>query len=83
MFAALGGGLIVIASCRPRAQQESGEARRRARPQPISPRGSTSTSDGRVTAYTGKVEIGQNIRTSLAQVVADELRVPLERDRRS
>ncbi len=33
---------------------------------------------GRVTAYTGKVEIGQNIRTSLSQVVADELRVPIE-----
>ena len=32
---------------------------------------------GHVTAYTGKVEIGQNIRTSLAQTVADELRVPL------
>ena len=31
----------------------------------------------RVTAFTGKVEIGQNIRTSLAQVVADELRVPI------
>jgi isoquinoline 1-oxidoreductase len=34
--------------------------------------------DGRVTAFTGKVEIGQNIRTSLAQSVADELRVPFE-----
>ena len=32
---------------------------------------------GHVTAYTGKVEIGQNIRTSLAQTIADELRVPL------
>ena len=32
---------------------------------------------GRVTAYTGKVEIGQNVRTSLAQTIADELRVPL------
>lgn len=32
---------------------------------------------GRVTAYTGKVEIGQNIRTSLAQTISDELRVPL------
>lgn len=31
---------------------------------------------GRVTAYTGKVEIGQNIRTSLAQAIGDELRVP-------
>ena len=32
---------------------------------------------GQVTACTGKVEIGQNIRTSLSQTVADELRVPL------
>jgi len=34
--------------------------------------------DGVVTAFTGKTEIGQNIRTSLAQTVADELRVPFE-----
>jgi isoquinoline 1-oxidoreductase len=34
--------------------------------------------DGKITVYTGKVEIGQNIRTSLAQVVAEELRVPLD-----
>ena len=34
--------------------------------------------DGVVTAFCGKVEIGQNIRTSLSQTVADELRVPLE-----
>ena len=32
--------------------------------------------DGTVTAFTGKAEIGQNIRTELAQTVADELRVP-------
>jgi isoquinoline 1-oxidoreductase len=32
--------------------------------------------DGKVTVFTGKVEIGQNIRTSLAQQVAEELRVP-------
>jgi nicotinate dehydrogenase subunit B len=34
--------------------------------------------DGAVTAFCGKVEIGQNIRTSLAQTVSDELRVPFE-----
>jgi nicotinate dehydrogenase subunit B len=34
--------------------------------------------DGTVTAFTGKVEIGQNVRTSLAQTVADELRVRFE-----
>jgi isoquinoline 1-oxidoreductase len=32
---------------------------------------------GEVTAYTGKVELGQNIRTSLSQVVAEELRLPV------
>jgi isoquinoline 1-oxidoreductase len=32
--------------------------------------------DGRVKVFTGKAEIGQNIRTSLAQLVAEELRVP-------
>jgi nicotinate dehydrogenase subunit B len=32
--------------------------------------------DGQVKVFTGKVEVGQNIRTSLAQQVAEELRVP-------
>src|ERR1700679_2384815 len=31
--------------------------------------------DSKVTVYTGKVEIGQNIRTSLTQAVAEELRI--------
>jgi CO/xanthine dehydrogenase Mo-binding subunit len=34
--------------------------------------------DGRVTVFTGKVEVGQNVRTSLAQQVAEELRLPLD-----
>jgi nicotinate dehydrogenase subunit B len=34
--------------------------------------------DGRVVVYTGKAEMGQNIRTSLAQAVAEELRLPVE-----
>jgi CO/xanthine dehydrogenase Mo-binding subunit len=34
--------------------------------------------NGVVTVYTGKVEIGQNIRTSLSQAVAEELRFPLD-----
>ncbi len=33
--------------------------------------------DGKVTVFTGKVEMGQNIRTSLTQQVAEELRVPM------
>jgi isoquinoline 1-oxidoreductase len=34
--------------------------------------------DGRVTCYTGKVEMGQGIYTSLAQMIADELDVSLD-----
>jgi len=34
--------------------------------------------DGMVTGFTGKAEMGQNIRTSIAQSLADELRVPFE-----
>jgi CO/xanthine dehydrogenase Mo-binding subunit len=33
--------------------------------------------DGRITALTGKVELGQGIKTALLQVVAEELEVPL------
>ena len=33
--------------------------------------------DGRINVYTGKVEVGQNIRTSLSQMVAEELMVPV------
>jgi len=35
--------------------------------------------DGTVTAFTGKVEIGQGIVTALAQIVADELEIDLAR----
>ncbi|MFH0843478.1 MAG: molybdopterin cofactor-binding domain-containing protein [Bacteroidota bacterium] len=35
--------------------------------------------DGTVTCYTGKIEMGQGIITSLAQMMADELNVPLEK----
>jgi isoquinoline 1-oxidoreductase len=33
--------------------------------------------DGTVKVFTGKVEVGQNIRTSLSQIVAEELMVPM------
>src|SRR6476620_10800579 len=33
--------------------------------------------DGTVNVFTGKVEVGQNIRTSLSQIVAEELMVPV------
>ena len=34
--------------------------------------------DGRVSCFTGKIEMGQGVVTSLAQMLADELEVPLE-----
>jgi len=37
--------------------------------------------DGTVTIYTGKVELGQDIRTSVAMIAAEELDVSLERIR--
>ena len=73
-----GGGLVVMVAAADALAQESGRAR---------PQGRGDTPDlaawlhidetGRVQVCTGKVEIGQNIRTSLAQTVADELRVPI------
>ena len=37
--------------------------------------------DGTVTCYTGKIEMGQGVITSLPQMMADELNVPLEKVR--
>ena len=34
--------------------------------------------DGHVTAFTGKAELGQGIRTALTQLAAEELRIPFE-----
>ena len=33
--------------------------------------------DGRISCFTGKIEMGQGVSTSLAQVVADELNIPI------
>jgi len=74
----LGGGILVcLVSSELLAMQQPGQRRGRggiggSAPQDISAWihiGET----GKITVYTGKVEIGQNIRTSLSQVVAEEL----------
>jgi isoquinoline 1-oxidoreductase len=77
LFAMLGGGLLVVSSV-PRVEaQESGRgAANRAAPREIA-EWLHIDENGQITAYTGKTEIGQNTRTSLAQAVADELRVPV------
>jgi CO/xanthine dehydrogenase Mo-binding subunit len=75
IFAALGGGLAVVAHA-PALAQESGRGQSRGVPGELAAWLHVDEKGG-VTAWTGKVEIGQNIRTSLAQTVADELRVAL------
>jgi CO/xanthine dehydrogenase Mo-binding subunit len=82
-FKALGAGLLVACVLKDAfAFQESGGGRRRfmgeALPREISAWLHIGE-DGSVTGYTGKVEIGQNIRTSLSQAIAEELRFPIER----
>jgi nicotinate dehydrogenase subunit B len=79
-FKALGCGvLIVFALSEAEAQQESGGGRRGGGARVPQEIGAWLHVDenGTVTVYTGKVEVGQGIRTSLAQVVAEELCVPL------
>ncbi|MGE5813872.1 MAG: molybdopterin cofactor-binding domain-containing protein [Acidobacteriota bacterium] len=76
VLSAIGGGLLVVTTV-PAVAQESG---RRTEDREATRELSSwihVDDNGKVTAFTGKVELGQNIRTSLAQVVSDELRVPL------
>ncbi len=80
-FKFLGAGVLVVSVLKPAViAQESGgarQARRDSLPKEIAAWLHIGE-DGRVTVYTGKVEMGQNIRTSLSQAVAEELHVPIE-----
>jgi nicotinate dehydrogenase subunit B len=79
-FKFLGAGLFVVcAASKTIAFQESGAARRNSEdslPKEIDAWLHIGEK-GDITVFTGKVEVGQNIRTSLSQAVAEELRVPL------
>ena len=83
-FKLLGGGLVLVFTLDAIASQESGrqggESGRRGENNSM-PKEIGGwlhiAEDGSITAYTGKVEFGQNIRTSLSQVVAEELRVEI------
>ncbi|MGH9504119.1 MAG: molybdopterin cofactor-binding domain-containing protein [Terriglobales bacterium] len=78
-FKFLGAGIVVVCVLKDAAAQESGgRARGEALPAEIAA-WMRIGEEGGVTVYTGKVEVGQNIRTSLTQAVAEELRVPVTR----
>lgn len=74
-FAVLGGGIVVLLEDEIYAQETGGPRRGGAVPVEIGAWlhiGET----GVVTVYTGKVEVGQNARTSLTQAVVEELHAP-------
>ena len=80
-FKLFGAGVLVVSVLRQVARsQESGHSTRSSDslPQEISAWLHIGES-GTVTVYTGKVEVGQNIRTSLSQAVAEELAVAVEK----
>ena len=72
----LGGGIIVLFTI---ADPAVLEARRRRREYPDDFNAYLRIgADGRVTCFTGKIEMGQGVVTSLAQMLADEIDVSLE-----
>jgi isoquinoline 1-oxidoreductase len=82
----LGGGLVVVLVTRDAFALSPGRLQSGGTPAPLAEEEELAEQiaawlnidgDGAVTVYTGKVEFGQGIRTSLAQEVAEELRVPL------
>jgi len=73
-FRIVGSGLVVACVARGGEAQESGRARREEPPGDLAAWLHIGA-DGAVTAYTGKTEVGQNIRTSLTQAICEELRL--------
>ena len=70
----VGGGVVVVVSVGPSALLA--QDRRRVYPEDLNAY-LRIAGDGRVTVFTGKIEMGQGVMTSQAQMVAEELRVAL------
>jgi len=75
-----GGIALIVPVTNLIAHQDQGESGRRGNERVPDDIGAWIHIDekGTVSVFTGKVEIGQNIRTSLTQAVAEELHVPLD-----
>jgi len=81
-FKFLGAGIVVASVLKPAvvAQESGGANRRRGESLPQEINAWLHIGEGgKVTVFTGKVEVGQNIRTSLSQAVSEELHVPVDR----
>lgn len=77
-FAVLGGGVVVMLVEDDVYAQETGGGRGGPREQPQNLYAWLHIGEtGVVTVYSGKVEVGQNARTSLTQAVAEELHTPI------
>src|SRR4051794_35498882 len=81
-FKVLGCGMVVLLLVDPAPAQESGGGGRpRGRGQGGRPSDIAAWlhigEDGTITVFTGKTEVGQNIRTSLTQAIAEELHAPV------
>ena len=77
----VGGGVAVLVTISPALGKEATRARRWSSSGPLPEEVGAWLhigEKGLVTIYTGKVEVGQDIRTSLAQAVADELGTTLD-----
>src|SRR5215813_10766058 len=79
LFKFLGAGALVFCAVpKTNALQESGRGQHRNESMPKEIGAWLHIGeDGQITVFTGKVEVGQNIRTSLTQAVAEELHVPV------
>jgi CO/xanthine dehydrogenase Mo-binding subunit len=73
----VGGGILVFSTVRCSWAQEGGRRSGRALPEDFNAFLRIGE-DGKVTGYTGKIEMGQGVITSLAQMLADELDVPYD-----
>ena len=75
-FKLVGGGILVFCTAPRTMAQEGGRRRGGGRQLPEDFNAFLRIGeDGRVTGYTGKIEMGQGVITSLAQMLADELDV--------
>ncbi|MDZ7261649.1 MAG: molybdopterin-dependent oxidoreductase, partial [candidate division KSB1 bacterium] len=74
-----GGGILILFSIGDLSILQAQQQRRRGSDYPTDFNAYLQIGeDGRVSCFTGKVELGQGVITSLAQMLADELEVPLD-----